>query len=173
MIRVTLEGPTMKELLEQAKEVFGPGLLEAVPVPGKADHFDMQTTEPSVQDVIDAAEEEAAKPKAAKKKKPTTRKKPAAKKAVEDKPVDETVNAEPEDEPTEVEAEDKGNGVDKVAEQHAHDREKALSVLLDVYQNGDKQGVIDLLSEYGVKKFTEVPLEQGTELLEKANALAG
>jgi hypothetical protein len=102
-------------------------------------------------------EPEAQEPE--KPKKTRKRKKPAAKEVEAETP-DETPDEAPEPEP------------EKAPEMEpAEAKKQAIDILIELYNENRQADVKKLLTEFGVKKFGEVPDEKGNDLLAKATDL--
>ncbi len=52
------------------------------------------------------------------------------------------------------------------------DKKDAIKLLMDIYKAGKVTEVKDLLSDFGVSKFGDIPDEKGTQLLDAAKELA-
>lgn len=172
-ITVTLEGDSLEEIQRQMMRFLPEGEYTAAPLGKIEDRPDPEpvpeTIPETMGEVIDNAEAEdaakTAKKTAAKKKAPG--KKSKAKAKTNGKDSDEATTEAASDDGPKQEPEPTVEPETPEAIAHA----EALDVLLKVYQSGDKPKVLELLESYGVKKFTEVPVEKGIELLEKAQAL--
>lgn len=90
-----------------------------------------------------------AKPKSAKKPKPKAKAKP---------------EPEPETEPEQ-------NPESEADQSPADAKIEAIEILMKIYDEGGAVALKGLLSEFGIKKFGEVPDDRGPELLERANSL--
>ncbi len=84
---------------------------------------------------------------------------------VEDEPAEE-----PEPEPTE---EPEGEPEPPETETDpAEAKQEAIDKLMELYNDGMAKEVKDLLTEFGVKKFGEIPEEKGPDLLARAKEIA-